>query len=101
MTSPFSYYNTPIRFVNFPGNEDYIPFLVIEDINTRETEKSNYIISIISKYINNCLDSIYTLDIETLKSIDILAFDRTNAVLYAMLLFVLKKSYHKFISYQN
>lgn len=101
MTSPFSYYNTPIRFVNFPGNEDYIPFLVIEDINTRETEKSNYIISIISKYINNCLDSIYTLDIETLKSIDIIAFDRTNAVLYAMLLFVLKKSYHKFISYQN
>lgn len=99
MTSPFVYYGTRMKNVAFPGNLEYIPRQVIDDLNHTNLAKSNYILSIISKYIGGNIDSVYTLDIETLKTVEIVAFDRMNAVLYAILLFILKKSYDKFISY--
>ena len=88
-----------MKNVAFPGNLEYIPRQVIDDLNHTNLAKSNYILSIISKYIGGNIDSVYTLDIETLKTVEIVAFDRMNAVLYAILLFILKKSYDKFISY--
>lgn len=100
MTSPFAYYGVPSVHIKFPGNIPYLPIDIIDTINNDATN-SNYIIQLINKYVNNKLDTIYTLDIESLKQVDIISTDKTNMIIYAILLFILNKSYHKFISYQN
>lgn len=100
MTSPFAYYGVPSVHIKFPGNIPYLPLDIIDSINNEAT-KSNYIIQLINKYVNNKLDTIYTIDIESLKQVDIVATDKMNMVIYSILLFVINKSYHKFISYQN
>lgn len=100
-TSPFAYYGVPVFHIKFPGDIPYLPPVVIDIINSGNCQKSTYIIQLITKYMNNQLDTIYTLDIDSLKSLEIEVIDRPNMIMYAMLLFVLKKSYHKFIAYKN
>lgn len=95
-TSPFAYYGTQVVHIKFQGDIPYLHQQVFDIINGH-SDRSTYVLQLISKFITNKLDSIYTLDIDTLKTVDIELVDRDNMVIFAMLLYVLKESYHKFI----
>lgn len=96
--SPFMYYGVQSVHVQFPGDILYIPEEFIIRLNEFTTDlEYTFMYELIAKYIHGQLDTIYAINIDKLKELYIENVDRISMILYAIVLFILKKSYHKFI----